>query len=87
MKHKSIIFSFLGSTIFLLIFSWSTSPLYLTYGGDSLFFQIIGLGITQGKIPYVDLFDHKGPVPFFMDALGYSLGIGKYAYSYFRSFR
>ena len=25
----------------------------------------------------VDLFDHKGPVPFFMDALGYSTGMGR----------
>ena len=63
--------------LLLLVFSWSTSPLYLTYGGDSPFFQIIGLGITQGKVPYVDLFDHKGPVPFFYNALGYSLGMGR----------
>lgn len=68
---------FMVSALYLLVFSWSTSPLYLTYGGDSPFFQIIGLGITQGKVPYVDLFDHKGPVPFFMDALGYSLGLGR----------
>lgn len=72
------VWAFVAAFLYLLLFSWSTSPLYLTYGGDSPFFQIIGLGITQGKIPYVDLFDHKGPVPFFMDALGYSLGIGKY---------
>ena len=77
MKNKTILFSFLGALGFLLFFSWSTSPLYLTYGGDSPFFQLIGLGITQGKVPYVDLFDHKGPVPFFMDALGYSLGLGR----------
>lgn len=77
MKIRCILTAFLGSLLFLLIFSWSTSPLYLTYGGDSPFFQIIGLGITQGKVPYVDLFDHKGPVPFFYDALGYSLGLGR----------
>ena len=64
---------------FLLVFSWSTSPLYLSYGIDSPFFQIIGLGITQGKVPYVDLFDHKGPLIFFIDALGYSTGWGKTA--------
>ena len=66
---KRVIWALLTATLFLLIFSWSTSPLYQTYGGDSPFFQIIGLGITQGKVPYVDLFDHKGPVPFFMNAL------------------
>lgn len=77
MKHHSFIWAFLGALAFLLVFSWSTSPLYLTYGADSPFFQTIGLGIVQGKVPYVDLFDHKGPVPFFMDALGYSLGMGR----------
>ena len=74
---KRVIWALLTATLFLLIFSWSTSPLYHTYGGDSPFFQIIGLGITQGKVPYVDLFDHKGPVPFFMNALGYSFGLGR----------
>lgn len=77
MKFRNFIWAFVASLVFLLVFSWSTSPLYLTYGGDSPFFQIIGLGITQGKVPYVDLFDHKGPVPFFYDALGYSLGLGR----------
>ncbi len=74
---RRLFWAFLAALLFLLVFSWSTSPLYLTYGGDSPFFQIIGLGVTQGKIPYVDLFDHKGPVPFFMDALGYSTGMGR----------
>lgn len=78
LRFGNPLWAFLGALLYLLLFSWSTSPLYLTYGGDSPFFQIIGLGITQGKIPYVDLFDHKGPVPFFMDAFGYWLGIGKY---------
>ncbi len=76
-SYKGWILSFLAAVSLLLLFSWSTSPLYKTYGCDSPFFQIIGLGITQGKIPYVDLFDHKGPVPFFMNALGYSLGLGR----------
>ena len=71
---KRIFWAFAAAFIFLLIFSWSTSPLYLSYGNDSLFFQTIGLGILQGKVPYVDLFDHKGPVPFFMNALGYLAG-------------
>jgi len=74
---KLPVFAIIVSTVFLFIFSWSTSPLYLTYGGDSPFFQTIGLGILQGKVPYVDLFDHKGPVPFFMDAFGYATGLGR----------
>ena len=71
---KRTLRAFVVALVFLLVFSWSTSPLYLSYGNDSVFFQTIGLGILQGKVPYVDLFDHKGPVPFFMNALGYSIG-------------
>lgn len=65
---------FLISFLFLLIYSWSTSPLFRTYGDDSATFQMIGLGILQGKCPYVDLFDHKGPLIFFYDALGLAGG-------------
>ena len=71
---KRCIWAFATALLFLLVFSWSTSPLYLSYGNDSVFFQTIGLGVLQGKVPYVDLFDHKGPVPFFMNALGYLVG-------------
>lgn len=77
LRYDNPLWAFLGALLFLLIFSWSTSPLYKVYGSDSPFFEIIGLGIIQGKIPYVDLFDHKGPIIFFFDALGFSLGIGK----------
>lgn len=60
----------LVSFVFLLIYSLSTSPLYAYQGFDSAVFRTIGLGITQGKLPYVDLFDHKGPFIFYIDALG-----------------
>ncbi|MGN0191486.1 MAG: glycosyltransferase family 39 protein [Candidatus Cryptobacteroides sp.] len=46
-------------------------------GFDSAIFKIVGLGITQGKMPYTDLFDHKGPVIFYIDALGQWLIPGK----------
>ena len=60
--------------VLLLIYSSSTSPLYISEGFDSLTFKTIGLGIVQGKLPYADLFDHKGPLIFYIDALGISLG-------------
>ena len=52
-----------------------TSPLYPYYNSsDSSIFILIGKGITEGKACYVDLFDHKGPVLFFLEALGWSIG-------------
>lgn len=64
--------------LFLLVYSCSTSPIYAYQGFDSAIFKIIGQGITQGKLPYVDLFDHKGPLIFFADALGLWLIPGRW---------
>lgn len=57
-----------------LVFSPSTSPLYSDWGYDSAMFQTIGKYWAQGYLPYVSLFDHKGPIIFFVNALGYLLG-------------
>ncbi len=76
-RYSNPVWAILGALLFLLVFSWSTSPLYLVYGIDSPFFEIIGMGICEGKVPYVDLFDHKGPLLFFINALGFSVGLGK----------
>ncbi len=78
-KHKSSLIAggifLVLSTLFVLIFSFSTSPLYPDYyGGDSAQFLTIGQNWAEGRIPYRDLFDHKGPVIFFVDALGFLLG-------------
>ncbi len=37
-------------------------------------FMMFGKGITEGKVPYRDLFDHKGPILFFIEALGWKIG-------------
>lgn len=56
---------------FLLLYSFSTSPLHLENEGcDCVIFKTMGLAILQGKVPYVDLFDHKGPFLYFINALG-----------------
>jgi len=59
----------------MYLLSCSTSPLYPeAYYHDSGLFMVIGKGMGNGKIVYQDLFDHKGPILFFIEALGYSLG-------------
>lgn len=85
---KLIVISILAAIIFILVRSNSTSPLYMHYfsyggaydGGDSLQFQTIGKMWLHGKVPYIDIFDHKGPMIFFIDLLGYLIGLGKYRY-------
>lgn len=60
--------------LFVLLCSTTTSPLYLSnpywYIGDSGIFQEMGLVIARGGVPYVDVLDHKGPVLFFIQAVG-----------------
>lgn len=62
---------------FLLLYSFTTSPLFLNDGMDSAVFKTMGLAILKGKVPYVDIFDHKGPVLYFINALGQWLVPGR----------
>lgn len=87
-RHKRTIgrisFCIILSTIFVSLFSWSTSPIYKDYydyggnndSGDSLQFQTIGEAWRHGKIPYRDTFDHKGPVIFLVNLAGFIMGGG-----------
>lgn len=62
-----VVFSF----IILFLFSTSTSNLYGNYyEDDSAIFILMGKAITNGLIPYKDIFDHKGPILFFIQAIG-----------------
>lgn len=65
---------FLAAFLFVSLFSCTTSPLYehhpFWFHGDSGIFQEMGVCLVQGGTPYVDLFDHKGPILWFIQALG-----------------
>lgn len=62
------------SLIFIYFASFSTSPFYPFFRtGDSAQFQTIGKAWSMGKIPYIEMFDHKGPFIFFVDMLGFLL--------------
>ena len=65
---------FIAAFLFVFLFSCTTSPLYehhpFWFHGDSGIFQEMGVCLAQGGIPYVDLFDHKGPALWFIQALG-----------------
>lgn len=72
-KHILLVFACVVAT--MLVCAGCTSPLYPHYAClDSSIFLTIGKGLAEGKICYVDLFDHKGPVFFWLEALGYVLG-------------
>lgn len=55
----------------VLINSDSTSPFFYIWTLDSQVFQYMGYAMTEGQVPYTDLFDHKGLFIYLMNALGY----------------
>lgn len=57
--------------VFLLLFSPYTTVLNDYYGYDTAIWHVIGKGIVQGLVPYRDLFDHKGPLLFFIYAFSW----------------
>jgi len=74
-KISKRVFFYIILAVFLsgiwLVFSTSTSPLFPnTYGYDSAYYRYIGSSILEGKVPYRDIWDHKGPVLYFIQALG-----------------
>lgn len=76
-----ILLECLGGAMFVLLFSYSTSILYgYHFGGDSAQFLTMGKAWYYGLLPYRDMFDHKGPLIFFVDMLGFFLTGGKHAY-------
>lgn len=75
-KNKVLLLIFLISAAFVMLFSYSTSIFYpnyygSSYGGDAAQFLTIGKAWAEGKIPYKEMFDHKGPIIFFIDMLGF----------------
>lgn len=61
------------SVAFISIYSTTTSFLYPYVGGDSAVFQVLGKYWLEGFLPYKDLFDHKGPLLFFINAIGWTI--------------
>ncbi len=59
--------------LYLSVFSFATSPLYWDYISDNGTFIMLGKLFLDGRVPYLEYFDHKGPILIFLEALGLSL--------------
>ena len=67
--HRLLLFSMGIAALFLLIHSKS-SPLYaMNDWVDVHCFFTMGRGILDGQVPYMDLYEQKGPVLYFLFAL------------------
>lgn len=76
-KNKPLIF-----ILFAIFFVISNSTITLS-DGDSQIFLTIGKFWAQGKIPYADLFDHKGPFIFWIDMLSFIFTKSRYGVLFF----
>jgi len=65
---------FFVSFVFVVLFSRSTSFLYVFEGADPAIFKQMGLALLRGKTLYVDYFDNKGCILYFIQAFGLWLG-------------
>lgn len=73
---KTDLLLWLGSlgvaVVMLLLFSYTTSPLFSnSFTNDSSVYQLLGKYWAQGYLPYVDIWEQKGPFIFLVNALGY----------------
>lgn len=71
-KYTSYIFLFIVVLIMSYIYL-DTSPMYknIISDIDSSVFQVMGKGLLENKILYKDLFDHKGPIVYIINALAF----------------
>lgn len=58
------------SFLLLLFFSTSTSPLYNSFGFDSIEYKLAGSAMLDGLVIYRDIFHQKGAAYFFIEAIG-----------------
>lgn len=66
---KRILFSFITGLITVLVFS-ACSPLYaFNPWDDSNCFFTVGRAIINGRVPYRDIYEQKGPLLYFIHAL------------------
>jgi hypothetical protein len=74
LRRISIVVVLLFASLGVALMS-SLSPLSQDIpAADSSVFLVIAQGMLDGKTPYIDFFDHKGPLLYFINCLGLSLG-------------
>lgn len=79
-KVNYIPYFFLVSFVLLVSFSMRANPLSnVPHGHDSSMFLYFGRGISDGLVPYTDMFDHKGPILFFIEYFAVIVGQGNYS--------
>lgn len=82
MKWKSnlsiLLYCVILSFVCLSVYGYTTSPFYdEPESCDSAIFQLVGKEWLNGKLPYVELWDMKGPIIYFINLVGYALTVSR----------
>lgn len=83
MDYK-IAFAFIAFAFLFVFFNSKCSPLYLfnEWGDPNIYFSM-GKGAMNGQTLYKDIFDHKGPLIFFIYGIGYLISNDTFLGIYF----
>lgn len=74
--HRLWVYLLIAAGVGGVMFLTLPSSLNYTRGRDQGVFLYIGQRILEGHIPYRDVWDHKPPIIFYLNALGLALGAG-----------
>lgn len=69
---------FVGAMVMCALMSRSVSPLFPFDAYDSAVYRMVGECWLRGALPYVDVFDNKGPYFYLIQAAGAWLGGGRW---------
>ena len=68
--HIAIDYSFIGILAFIVSLNSSTTPFWSREPGvDSGVFLYVAQRLSYGEMPYLDNFDHKGPLLYLVDRI------------------
>jgi len=70
-QAATFLLTLLISLVFVLMFTRAFNPFLTMRGGDSAIFRYVGKVWANGGMPYVDAFDHKGPLIFLINMIPY----------------
>lgn len=65
----TLLTSLLLATAFSLVLYTFNSPLGPGIGSDNAIYLTMGTALAQGYVPYTQIFDHKGPLLFILEAI------------------
>lgn len=75
-KAASLGATFLLCLCFALVYYAFTTPLGPSIGSDNAIYMTMGTALANGYAPYTEIFDHKGPLVFILQAIPQALSGG-----------